>query len=302
MTTERIVINPEELDDDVGLSENEILDTIKQEEQETASAEATGDENAQDAPEPDIFQKAAESLTAAPDPEVVTRSDLDGAFSKFAETMRAEIASMRDSGADVGETSDSVDEAAFEAWLNDGVESTDPSEIARAKAEFRAMKSRLEKENTTNDTITDKIASIEQKIDNLANRPQTNTPAWNEADAQHINNSITYLGAAHGLNIDFNNQTQLAAILDGVQPGEDVRSVIQKINTNMDRVKNNTNTNTTNQTYDVAESTAATVPSLGGAITTNDNQVFNSIDEIRLAIADGRIDVEDYNKYVAQLS
>lgn len=308
MTQERVVVDLDDLQDDndsqVGLTEDEIQQSIAEEQQNPANdTEAAEGEDAQDSSEPDIFQKAAESLTGDPVPDVVSRSDFETAFNDLKTTMMVEMQRIRDSKDEVRLEDDSVDEKAFERWLIDGVADADPEQVARSKAEFKAFKNRLAQESDTNDTIATKIASIEEKIDRLASQPQQNVQTWSETDANHIRNSITYLGAAHGLNLDFGNQTQMAAVLDGVVGGEDVQTAIQKINQNMNKVRNqNQDTEQTNtQQHDVANSTAANVPSLGGALTSQDSRVFNNIDDIRLAIANDEIDMADYSKYVAQL-
>lgn len=308
MVTERVEVDLEELYDET--PEVEVLDdatieqTISEEQATNDSKEAEEDTDSQDASRYDAFKEAAESLSQEPQPEVITKADFTNTISQLTQSFRDEIAALRNAGMQVSASEPpSADELALERLLAEGENPATPEEVAATRARLSQHKQAIEKEQNEQ-SIPDRLKAIEEGIDAI--KKGANAPAgvkqWTDAERTHLTNAVMYLSAAAGLNIDLSNATQVSAVMSGIAPGEDVPTAIQQMQGNIAQIKANFNNESETNTSDATGTVVANVPSMGGAVTTSDARVFNSEEDIKLAIANDEIDLADYNKYLAQIT
>lgn len=308
MVTERIEVDLDEIYDEV--PEGEVLDdatiqqTISEEQATNDSKEAEEDTDSQDSSRHDAFKEAADSLSQEPEPDVVKRSDFEKAFNNLQNTLKAELAQIKAENANTSTEPKSADELALERLLAEGDNPATPEEVAVTRARLNAYKQQIEKEQNEQ-SIPDRLKAIEDGIAAIKSgntAPPPGVKQWTDSERTHLTNAVMYLSAAAGLNIDLSNATQVSAVMNNIAPGEDVPSAIQQMQNNIAQIKANLGNETQPATNDATNTVAADVSSMGGAATTNDTRVFNTEEDIKLAIANDEIDLADYNKYLAQIT
>lgn len=206
--------------------------------------------------------------------------------------------------ADASLTPQSIEEQALERMLRQNPTVSD-DQIAHWRQQFREERANLEEEERRRNE-PDRIANIERRLEEIAVNTQRFAPVqrpgqWSQDEVNAINNAIDTLGVANGIVIDRQNPTHMNAVVAGVQAGENVQSVIQKIGANVRQIQANVAQPVQQDAAQALQGGTAGIPELGTAATSNEGLVFTSEDEIRDAIALNKIDVMDYERYRAQL-
>lgn len=313
MVTQRQFARDEELNQE--LASVDIDQTVQEAEGAERAEEAA---QAADGVQPsgqDAFAQAAVSINASQqpvEPEVVDKNYFEARLADFQESLAErmgsvlkEVAPPTNPVASVAAPPASIEEQALERMLRESPNVTE-EQIAHWRQQFRIERENLEIEERKKNE-PDRIANIERRVEEIASATRQYAPprqaaVWTAEQVDAINQAIDTLAIANGIVINRQDQTQMNAVINGVQAGENVQSVIQKVASNVGQIKSNlTQPALATPASQALQSGTAAIPQLGAAATTSDTLVFQSEDEIRDAIATNKIDVMEYEKYRAQL-
>lgn len=282
---------------DVSEVQNAVDEAYQEVVSEDRAAQAEEVAHAVDTPEQDPFAQAAEAIRSRPEPqpEVVDKGYLDDRLASFAESIRGDVATAVREATQSPVIEETPDVKAFEAMLYDGPREPTPEEVAHAKAQFVARRNAAQQVGEESESVSDILKSIQSKIDRLENqRVAPQTQGWSPEEVQHITNAINYAAIGAGLNLDYTDQTQISAVLSGVETGENADSVIRKVTANIQRIGSNVN-----QTSNPAPSVAASIPSLASAPTAQAELAIETRDDFLEAVADGKIAMSEYPRYAS---
>lgn len=285
--------------------------TIQEAQDAERPEEAAEAVDGQDASSQEAFVKAAEAIKAnepAPEPQTVDKSYVDAQFANIPNIIRREmenalqvVAPPSQPVAPVAASSPDPDVAALENMLRSGRPDITDDQLAHYRQQYLQQKAAIE-EQQKKAQEPDRIAAIEEEIRKIG-QTLTNPPRppslWTDEQVQQINQAIDTLALANGMEINRQDPTQMNGVTAGVQAGEDVQSVIQKIGANIGQIKSNyVQATPVNQAL---QTTVAGLPQVAGTASSNDALTFQTEDDIRDAIALNKINYWDYERYRAQL-